>query len=294
MRRIEEVLPGVKMWQNSVKICYEPLNGGFANNTYKVEVDGKFYVLRINSKQSDFLGLDRLLENQATYKAYTMGIAPKVFLEDSTSDYLITEFTSGHGLSEQEMHDPLILERIIGILKKINSITGIDRKCSLFNLIENYIKGAVKLNVKLPIGLPGFLERVEQIREYRSKDKENNFKFCHNDYFPFNMLYDGQDLKVIDWELCGYGDVFFELATLSFFNKFSKEKEKFILKTYFGYSDDEQLRILHDMKFVCMVREVAWALLYAGMNLETVNHNMDYYGHAVYVTERLEQGFLTL
>jgi thiamine kinase-like enzyme len=143
-----------------------------------------------------------------------------------------------------------------------------------------------------PDELKGFLERVEKIRAVRSRASAETY--CHNDYFTFNMIYDGQNLKVIDWELSGYGDCFFDLATLSYSNHFSVEEEKFLLGSYFGFFEEEQLATLHDMKFVCMVREAAWGMLYSGLKLNAVNQPMDYYGFVLYVMKRLRQGYVTL
>lgn len=292
MKMIEEIIPHIHMWQGVEDIAYEPLNGGFANHTYKVIAAGEAYVLRINSNQHEYLGLDRVRENEVMAKASELGIAPKVYLEESTREYLITRFMPGHALTQEEIHDPNMLLRVVDNLKKIHGLKEIKRRSSLFDLIDNYLKGANELKVIWPDELKGFLERVEQIRADRSRTAIETY--CHNDYFTFNMIYDGQELKVIDWELSGYGDGFFDLATLSYSNKFSQEEEKFLLKSYFGFFEEEQLTTLHDMKFVCMVREAAWAMLYSGLKLNVVNQPMDYYAFVLYVMKRLREGFVTL
>lgn len=101
------------------------------------------------------------------------------------------------------------------------------------------------------------MQRVEDIAYKRSGDKAYNNKFCHNDSFTCNMIYSNNNLQVIDWELSGYGDVFFSLAIIPFFNRFTKPQEKAWLKLYFGHYEEEQYMILQDMKFMNMVREVA-------------------------------------
>lgn len=50
---------------------------------------------------------------------------------------------------------------------------------------------------------------------------------------------------------------------------------------------------LKSLKYVGLVREVLWALFYGGLQLKSVNHNMDYYGAANYALDRLKQGFLS-
>lgn len=54
------------------------------------------------------------------------------------------------------------------------------------------------------------------------------------------------------------------------------------------------LNTLNDMKFICMLRELAWALIHEGMNIEKINHNMNYYEFANYVLDRLDHSLVTL
>lgn len=72
------------------------------------------------------------------------------------------------------------------------------------------------------------------------------------------------------------------------------EKSKILLENYFGKFKKEQLSTLNEMKFVCMLREIAWALMHEGLKGEKINHNMNYYKFANEVLDKLEQGIITL
>lgn len=43
-----------------------------------------------------------------------------------------------------------------------------------------------------------------------------------------------------------------------------------------------------------MLRKVAWALMHEEMDIERINHNMNYYEFAKYVLDRLKQGIVRL
>ncbi|MGL4571050.1 MAG: phosphotransferase [Clostridium sp.] len=295
MNNIDIVLKSIPEWSNVDEITYEPLNGGLTNVTYKVKVDNKFYVLRINGNQSEYIGLSRETEQDAIIEASKLGIAPTILLVKNRKDYLITEFIEGKSLEQEEVCNIEFIKKITETLIKIHSIKGVERKCSPFNLIRKYLSTAKDLKVNLPDNLHKYLVRMNEIEIKRSEDKENINKYCHNDYHSgYNMLLNGEKLIVIDWELSGIGDTFFDLATISSDNRFTIKEDIVLLESYFGVFEEAQLKILNDMKFICMLREIAWALMHEGMDVKKVNHNMNYYEFANYVLDRLDQGLVTL
>lgn len=295
MDNINIILRNIPEWRGIEGITYEPLNGGLSNVTYKVKVDDKFYVLRINNKQNEYLGLSREEEQNAIIEASKLGIAPDVFYTGNRKDFLITGFIEGRSIETEKMHNPDLIKKVTETLLKVHSLKGLERKCSPFDLIRKYLSGAKDLKVVFPDRLYKNLERMEKIELERSKDKENINKYCHNDYHTqYNMILNEEKLMVIDWELSGIGDVFFDLATISSDNRFNVEEDKILLENYFGAFHKEQLTTLNDMKFICMLREIAWALMHEGMNIERVNFNMNYYEFANYVLDRLDRGLVTL
>ena len=95
LSNVDEIIR--KVWGNT-QSTYEPFNGGFVNFTYKVAVDGRNYVLRINGRQNDYLGLSRESEIEALRLVGNMGIAPLI-LPQSRPEYLITDFIDAHTLT---------------------------------------------------------------------------------------------------------------------------------------------------------------------------------------------------
>lgn len=293
--RIEEVIKDVQQWNQAKKIEFEPLNGGYTNVTYKVNIDNNLYAIRINGHQNEFLKLKREEEIRAIEQAARLDLAPMVLDCKNKDDYLITEFLNGSILSKEEIHEPEIIKKVAEALRKVHSIKDIKRICSPYHLIRSYLEGAERLGVKIPIELGSYLERMTEIENSRKKDLENTNKYCHNDYFTFNMIKsDYENIKVIDWELSGIGDAYFDLATLSFSNSFNQAEEIILLRSYFGNYNHEMHSILSDLKLVCMIREISWALLHSGIEVEKVNHEMNYYQFALWVLDRLRQGFITL
>lgn len=271
-------------------LSYEELGGGLCNQTYKVKTKQRAFVLRINSRQNEYLNLTRRSEIEVMKKANIAGFAPNVISSSNPEQFVVTEFIEGRMLEKVDLKNANIKEMIMNRLKQIHRMGDQGRTCTPYDLINGYLKGADLFQVKFPEGVNRILNRVDKIAHKRSNDKEYNNKFCHNDSFLCNMIYTGQQLQIIDWELSGIGDVFFELTLIPFTNQFNETEEREWLKLYFGHVEEEAYHILQDMKFVSMVREVAWGLFYSGIMKEENHHDFDYYKFAEYCIQRIEQG----
>lgn len=273
---------------------FETLGGGLCNESYKVQTKHKSYVLRINNRQNEYLNLTRSSEIEVMKKAHREGFSPQVIAGDQPEHYVVTEFIEGRMLDKGDLVDENIKTMIMDRLKIIHRMDGQDRICTPYDLIYGYLKGADSFQVKRPDGLNQLLNRIEKIAYQRSNDKAYNNKFCHNDSFLVNMIYTGDRLQIIDWELSGIGDVFFELTLIPLSNQFSEAEEREWLKLYLGYFEEEAFHTFQDMKYVSMVREVVWGLFYSGLTKDDKHHDFDYYKFAEYCIEQIKQGIYQL
>ncbi|TYP78953.1 phosphotransferase [Paenibacillus methanolicus] len=293
---METVIRGIPLFHDKDVSC-EPLNGGLSNETYKLTCEGKAYVLRVFGRQADYLALTRGSEIELIRAFHREIHSPAVLYADPGETFAVLEYIEGRMANGDDLLDDERSRRIVTRLKEIHQSVDIAavsaRPCSPYQLVERYLSGADRLHVKRPHGLSPLLTKMEQIAYRRSFDKTHGQRFCHNDYYLFNLIWtlDGADLVVVDWELSGVGDVFFDLASIPFTNRFTPEQEKQWLHAYFGYYEEEQYAILQDMKYMNMLRECAWGLLHSGMTHNQVNHDFNYYQHAERVIERLQQGY---
>lgn len=293
---IQEIIQQVPAWQKAERLHYEPLNGGYTNSIYKVVVNEKTYVVRINGIQNVYLGLDYEDELDFMSQAAPCQIAPKVLLCENKRDFLISEFIEGSTLTDQQMSEPSILTKVVDLLKKTHSVPYTGKRLSTpFSLTRGYLQGAEKLGIPCPEDLKGFLAEMDLIEKERQKDPAFLKHYCHNDAFSHNIMVspDGT-FTLLDWELSGQGDLWFDLATMSFSGGFDKATDDLLLHSYFGGSDAAKHKTLHDIKFVCMIREISWALLTTAINRNKSESGKEFLDFADTVLNRLKQGIVTL
>ena len=292
---IADAINQIPEWKNK-NIQYEPLTSGYSNIVYKVEVKGKKYALRINGSQNEILGLKYEDEIEIMNLAAKYNLTPGVLECENKSDFLITEFIDGDLLSEDQLSNPVILKKVVELLKKIHKIPykG-NRRSTQFSLTYNYLRGAEKLDAQIPPDLNEYIEKMKVIERSRQKDPDYMKCYCHNDPFAHNIIScPNGNVKILDWELSGLGDIWFDLATISFSCGFDQATDESMLNIYFGNSDEPKMKTLLDTKMVCMIREIGWALLHTALNKKKPIPGTDYSEFANSVLDRLKQGVVTL
>jgi thiamine kinase-like enzyme len=292
---ITEIIDQIPEWKNK-HIQYEPLTSGYSNIVYKITVNDKTYALRINGKQNEFLGLRYDDEVTIMSLASNYDLTPKVLECANREDYLITEFVEGSLLQKSQLSQPVYLRKVVDLLKSIHNLPyrG-NRQSTQFSLARNYLRGAEELGLRYPSELNEFIEKMNSIEKERQKDPGYMKHYCHNDAFAHNMILrpDG-NVTILDWELSGLGDIWFDLATVSFSCGFDRAADETMLNLYFGSSDEQKRQTLHDTKLVCMIREIGWALMHTALNRKRPEPGTDYSDFANSVLNRLKDGLVTL
>ena len=69
-----------------------PIETGITNRNFRVDLDGRSYVVRIPGERTELLGIDRAGEAEAARRAAELGIGPPVVGELPGVGTLVTEF----------------------------------------------------------------------------------------------------------------------------------------------------------------------------------------------------------
>lgn len=81
--------------------------------------------------------------------------------------------------------------------------------------------------------LPAFVgDAVQQLLAEEPPPRERARVLSHNDVNPSNLLYDGEQLLLLDWETAGPNDPFYDLATISVFLRMDEETCQRLLAAY--------------------------------------------------------------
>ena len=102
------------------RVEVEPLGGGITNRNFRVDCDGRSYVLRIGGKDTHLLGIDRRAEYRAASVAAALGVGPEVVAFVEPEGYLVTRFVEGAPAPPEELRRPEALRETAALLRRIH------------------------------------------------------------------------------------------------------------------------------------------------------------------------------
>lgn len=265
------------------------LSGGITNQNYRVDVGigehaYESFVLRIGGTKTESLGIDRANEYAATKAAAEIGIAPEVVDFIEPEGYLVARFIRGREISIDEMRQANTLDEIARALKKIHALAPIRATFSPFQVVRDYDKLAREN------GVTTFPENYAWLRE-RMAETETAFDrykttpvLCHNDLLNGNFLRDeNNNIRILDWEYAGMGDLFFDLANFSAHHELSDAQILELLAAYFDHPLPEHFARLKLMQCMSDFREAMWGVLQQGIS----ELDFDFRGYANQFFEKL-------
>ena len=239
-----------------------PLDGGITNRNYKVEFDGKPYVVRVPGRDTAALGIDRDAEWAAACAAARAGVGPPVraMLEDPP--ILVTVFVEGRHVTEEDLREPEMLSKLARCLHQMHSSgEELPSTFSAFRVHEEYARTARGRGVELPGDYDPACKRSKKIEKVLRGPTHEPVP-CHNDLLAANLIRNGDDLRIVDWEYAGMGDRWFDLGNLAVNNGLDEEAEKVLLEAYFDEPPDgRQLATLHLMRYMSDFREAMWGVV---------------------------------
>lgn len=239
--------------------------GGLNNNNFKLLYNSKSYFMRICS--NNLLVLDRSNEFNILKKASQINLCPSPLYFDKVNGHMVTPWIYGTMPTESQSNSKYIISKLITKLKTFHRL-----KCNAIFNPFNEIRKRVSLCRKHNIPLPYFIDiTIKKLSILECElCKSQLIGLCHNDLNPSNILLTEDDLYLIDYEMSGMGDIFFDLATVAWL--VNEDTRKTILKEYFGYFDPKDYNKLIKYLYVVKMLNGTWSLL---KSLDTTN-NYDY------------------
>ncbi len=203
----EEVASALK---SKEAITLKPLNGGFSGgHIYSFTYNGSEYIARRTGGVYGQKGIAQ--EVAILVEANKSGLLPKMVYANSETGLIImekidnllpSEFCPGLIASSEQF-----LDQMAQAIWKIKSLQPdkayVTERHDLYHLKK-------ALDVVDISALPAHVQNT--LRESISWPVEKEAQINHNDLHTRNLLYDGKNLYVIDWECAGWGPVDADVA----------------------------------------------------------------------------------
>ena len=237
----------------------EALSGGITNINLVVRDGDRKFVVRLGIDIEEH-GVMRWNELALSQAAASAGFSPGVVHHEH--GVLVLEFLTARTLSEADIRNPENLPRIIELIARVHRDMG----ALLTKPVLAFWPFQVNRTYITRLGTDGsshksvFPQMLEQLKMLESATGQVDLVIGHNDLLAANMLDDGNQLWLIDWEYGGYNSPLFDLAGLASNNGLSEQQEYQMLEQYFDARPEQHWRAYQAMKCVSLMRETLWSM----------------------------------
>jgi thiamine kinase-like enzyme len=253
---------------------------GLTNRNYVIKHGDNKFVVRISNEDSNCLGINRNAEIEAMLAVADLDIGAQIIDYSVEKNYMITKFIEGVKWSDEDMKIPSNIQRIGKLFKQIHNSKKIAYTFSPYKDIEDRVEFAKENHLELPDNIEELLAKLHKIKKMRQMDPNIPIGLCHNDPFSNNYI-DARNLKLIDWEYAGMGDIYFDLACICM--SFTDTERDLLLTTYFGQWDESVIAGIEQMTYVAYFWNAMWAVVQS--RLKDADH--DYKGIGTYLFSQL-------
>ena len=209
------------------------LTGGYANDNYRFEYGGEWFVIRIVREPST--------PRDAEVRYLQLPVAPDVVAVDRVRGDLITRWIEGTLLAEV----PAEPRELAIYLRELHSVVprGI-RRYDAVEVVRAYLRDAPVSAVAAKA-----LRRLEwSVAETAG---------CHNDLNPWNVIRCEAAWRTLDWEFAGDNDPLFDLVGLGYGMAYRDDGFDALVDGYYSHRPTDK-RLL-DTRILYQLREHAWA-----------------------------------
>lgn len=260
---IDKAIAKVPFLADSKNIKKIPLSGGITNLNFKIEADGRAYVIRLAGEGTDMLGIKRDVEHAANKAAGELGIAPEIMHFIEPEGYIVTRFVNGKRIMPEDIVKPDYLARVAQKLRLFHrNAPKLGGKFDVFRRVEMLTKVAKSRGAKFPNDWDFIMKKMREAEKALLKDPYKPTP-CHNDLLNLNWLEeevagDIGEIRLLDWEYAGMGDIFFDLGNFSHHHRLNEDQIRIFLTSYFGAMTPKHYARLRIMWAMSELHEAMW------------------------------------
>jgi aminoglycoside phosphotransferase (APT) family kinase protein len=219
---------------------FQPISGGVSGALIgRFDVREQTYVLRIEPERVALH--DRQRGFASMVAAAAAGAAPPVHYCDPATGVAIMDFVSGRPLSEHPGGAVGLARALGALISRVQATPPFPMLGSYPEVIGSVLGALRKSHFFAPGQLDPHTEGLARIFAALPWDT-SSLVSCHNDPNPRNILFDGERLWLIDWELAFRNDPLVDVAILTTELVEAPELEDILLEAAFGRMPDRRLR----------------------------------------------------
>ena len=231
-KQVEQICKNLD--EDLVKFSF--LASGNHNDNYAIQTKRKNYVLRIENNPQ----FKNLKKEYTLLKSLKSGLGPKVYLFDKSHkilphDYFIEEFVEGK--YPKKFNDKFII-LMAKWLKKLHHQKKSCKKHSMLKAIKPYFRNVKNHKDAIPTETANKIDALfKRVTDFcRRNDgifaNRKEASLLHSDLSRENIIYDGKNIRLLDWEFSRYNFPEWDLVYFMQSLRLNPKQKELLLKTY--------------------------------------------------------------
>jgi len=234
--QLEECLPaGLRGTATTITTLAGGLSGA---GVHRVDASGRSFVLKISRHDESMDAWRRRLE--ILRLAAAAGVAPPVLHADEARRAVLSAFVTGKpfvaAYFDQRTRD-VAVDDLARTLRRVHDLpvpAGADSRAPRDVLATTWS------GLSASAGIPAFVgDAVRRVLDETPPHSGRSAVLSHNDVNPGNLLYDQERLLLVDWDVAGLDDPYFDLATIALFFRMDEQTCRRLLTAHDGEAVDE-------------------------------------------------------
>jgi len=228
------------------------MSGGITNTVFMLDSPSKKAIIRVFGRNTEKI-INREEEQRNIEKVKLIDIYATL------TNGIICSYQEGRTIDVPMMADPLISHKVAQVIAKMHKVTfyELGHVNCIFDRIQNFIDKIdpeyIHKGEKLDID--SLQHKLDTLKEKLEVEMSTSpIVLCHNDLLSGNILWNGSEIGLVDYEYSGYTWPEFDIANhfvewcgfeLDLFRFPNIEKQRQFIKTYlaqlFGEEPDEDI-----------------------------------------------------
>ncbi|MGI8433799.1 MAG: phosphotransferase [Nocardioidaceae bacterium] len=232
------------------------LAGGLTNTNVRVRTSDADVVVRISSKDSSLLAIDREAEFFNSRAAAEAGAAPAVVEYCPDDHLLVVAYIDGRTVTAEDLGQSVSLASVAAVCRLLHEGPRFVGDFDMFEVQRRYVSTVQERGYRLPTRYLDFAPQVDRIREALDAAPLATVP-CNNDLLAANFIDDGERLWVIDFEYAGNNDPCFELGNIWSESNLSLDSLCELVTCYFGR---EEPSLVARARLLGLMSKYGWTL----------------------------------
>jgi thiamine kinase-like enzyme len=263
---LEQAIQRVPFLASAHELRTVPLTGGITNLNYRIDADGKSFVLRITGADTELLGIRREVEHAANLAAGRLGVGPEVLYFIEPEGYLVTRFVEGTPILPEQMTRPEHLRRVADKLRTFHEgAPALSGEFNVFRRIEMLTEVSRRHDCRFPENFDWYLQRAREVEDILARDSVDR-RPCHNDVLNLNFLDERGEVRILDWEYAGMNDVRYDLANFASHHRLDDDQLRTLLQAYFGEATTREFARVSLLRPMSEIHEAMWGTTQTGIS----------------------------